>query len=46
MLGAFVRKSTPELRRFSLEIMRNMSFVNNNLASQDYMHTLKAVLDG
>lgn len=50
VLGALIRKSTPELRRFSLEIMRNMSFVNNNrpalLASQDYMYALKDVLDG
>ncbi|XP_065076156.1 protein rotatin homolog [Ochlerotatus camptorhynchus] len=49
VLGAFIRKSTPELRRLSLEIMRNMSFVNNNrpalLASQDYMYALKSVLD-
>lgn len=50
MLGALIRKSTPELRSLSLEIMRNMSFVNNNrpalLASQDYMYALKSTLDG
>ncbi|XP_058458275.1 protein rotatin homolog [Malaya genurostris] len=50
VLGALIRKSTPELRRLSLEIMRNMSFVTSNraalLASNDYMHALKVVLDG
>lgn len=50
VLGALIRKSTPELRRFALEIMRNMSFVSNNrpalLASQDYMYSLRDVLDG
>ncbi|XP_058829123.1 protein rotatin homolog [Topomyia yanbarensis] len=50
VLGALIRKSTPELRRLSLEIMRNMSFVAVNrpvlLASSDYMYALKTVLDG
>ncbi|XP_062560483.1 protein rotatin homolog [Armigeres subalbatus] len=50
VLGALIRKSTPELRHFSLEILRNMSFVSSNrpalLASQDYMYALKSVLDG
>lgn len=49
-MGALIRKGTPELRKLSLEIMRNMSFVVNNrpalLASNDFMNTLKFVLDG
>ncbi|XP_053687362.1 protein rotatin homolog [Sabethes cyaneus] len=50
VLGALFRKSNTILRRLSLEIMRNMSFVAGNrpalLASADFMHALKAVLDG
>ncbi|XP_055627670.1 protein rotatin homolog [Toxorhynchites rutilus septentrionalis] len=50
VLGALIRKSSPELRKLSLEIMRNMSFIATSrpalLASADYMHTLKSVLDG
>lgn len=50
VLGALLRKSSPELRKLSLEIMRNMSYVANNrpalLSSDDYMYALKSVLDG
>ncbi|XP_055593623.1 protein rotatin homolog [Uranotaenia lowii] len=50
VLGALIRKSTPELRLLALEIMRNMSYVPSNrpalLASQDFMCTVKSVLDG
>ncbi|XP_055535031.1 protein rotatin homolog [Wyeomyia smithii] len=50
VLGALIRSSNVKLRRLSLEILRNLSFVASNrpalLASTDYMHTLKAVLDG
>ncbi|KAL9703786.1 hypothetical protein quinque_007304 [Culex quinquefasciatus] len=50
VLGALIRKSTPDLRLLALEIMRNMSYVPSNrpalLSSQDYMYALKSVLDG
>lgn len=50
VLGALIRKSTPDLRLLSLEIMRNMSYVPSNrpalLSSQDYMYALRSVLDG